>query len=425
MDGKRRQILTVLLAAVLLLTLCLPAFAAAEAGREAPDDPETAEPSEVVEVPVQEPTIPLPVVPQPVVTEAPQTTVAPAATPAAATPVPTEAAGTVNLHMYVYTASGAPAAGYSVSLSSGQATTGRDGLATFSNLPVTQQSVTITSPDGSTCTGRLYMSRSGSTGVTDQAMGGTYGVDVARDRSDLYMVVTFEPEGSLNIRTLSSSPPALPTQAATEAPSGAAAATAASYGVKALTATFLDAEGKPISGMRVGITADDGTTVQLTTDSSGSVSVPSAPYGHYIVAAVQAEGQTSQFDLTINPALRTGVSQNAGTNMIVDAAQSANHLYLQFTWTATGFVLTEASDSPIGTGADPMLVGIIVIAVAAVVLILVIVLVRRRNRARRGSVTTMQVGPQRKVNYDPSAPADQQPRRTTGGANKFDDRSKM
>lgn len=415
MYRKMRRVLAAALTVSLLFFCCLHVLAAPEDdGTEAsapvgePEEPSLAEVTD-------EPVVPMPAVPQPVVTEAP--------TAAPAVPAPTEAAGTVNLRMYVYTAAGTPAAGYQVALSSAQTVTGSDGLASFSGLPVAQQAVTITSPEGSTCTGRLYMSRSGSTGVTDQALGGTYGVDVARDRSDLYMVVTFEPGGSLSIRTISNSPPALPTQETTQ-PAVSAAATAAGYPVKALSAAFVDRSGDPVAGLRVGIRADDGTTAELTTDAAGTISVPSAPYGHYVLTTADAAGQDSELDLTINPAARTGVSQNAGTNMVVDAATNTNHLYLRFTQSATGFVLTEASDSPIG-GISAAMIGFIVVAAAAAVIIVVVILLRRRRRLHRGQVTTMQVKSQRKINYDPAAPPETQPRRTTGGANKFDDRSKM
>lgn len=415
MRSKRKLILTAVLTALLLLTLWVPAMALE--GDQPTDEPdagsyETAEPT--LAPATEEPT---PAPPVPTATPVPVT--------AAPTPIPTEAAGTVDLRLYVFTASGEPASGYTVSLSSGQASTDSQGLATFRNLPVAQQSVTITSPGGDSCTGRLYMSRSGSTGITDQAMGGTYGVDVARGSSDLYMVVTFDPGGPLNIRSLSNSQPALPTpQPQTAAPSAPTAeVSAVSYQVKALTATFLDGDRKPLSGLTVAITADDGTTAQLRTDGSGSVSVPSAPYGHYAIAVTDGAGLDSRFDLTINPAVRTGVSQNAGSSMVVDAATTANHLYLQFVQTPGGFTLTDAQDSPIG-GADALVVGIIVVAIAVAVVIILIVLIRRRNRRRRGTVTTMQVKSQRKVNYDPSAPPGTQPKRT-GGANKFDDRSKM
>lgn len=419
---KFRLILTMVLVFSLLFVLCVQGQA------EEGDDPgqqaeETYEPEEPSAAPETEaPVVPLPVVPQPVVTEAPATA-PPTAAPATA--ARTEAPGTVNLRMYVYTTAGAPAAGYAVSLSSAQTTTNSEGLANFSSLPVAQQQVAITAPDGSTCTGRLYLSRSGATGVTDQAMGGTYGVDIARGLSDLYMVVTFEPGGPLTIRTLSESAPALPTSAPAASQAGAAAATtAANYPVKSLTATFVDRDGRPIPGLRVGITAESAAEAELSTDSAGSISIPSAPYGHYRVSTTTTDGQTGQFDLTINPALRTGVAENTGANMVVDAATTANHLYLRFTQAGAGFVLTDASDSPIG-GANPVLIGVVVVAAIAVILIVVVILLRRRNGMRRGTVTTMQVKSQRKINYDPSAPSDAKPRRTTGGANKFDDRSKM
>lgn len=425
MPTTLKRILTAALALLLLFTLGAPAFAAEETGEGAPESaeaPATAPPEEPATAPpaTAPPATPAPATPPP-------------ATAPPMTPEPTEAPGTVNLHLFVYTTDGTPAAGYRVSMGDSSGMTSSSGQVNFPNLAVAQQRVQITSPGGESCVGRLYMSRSGSTGVTDQAMGGTYGVDVARGQSELYMVVTFVPGEAMDIRAVSDSQPALPTQqpapaaaetaaAATEAPS----ASETVFQVKALTATFVDAEGQAISGMQVGVTGQDGTTAALSTNAAGAISVPNAPYGTYMVSAAPPGAAAASFALTINPGIRTAVVQNTGEQMIVEAATTADHLYLQFTQTAAGFVLSEASDTPIGGDMTALVVGIIVVVAVVIIVMLVVVHLRRRSQ-RQGKTTTMPVRPQRKVNYDPSQTGSAegtQPRRT-GGANKFDDRYKM
>lgn len=418
MKKKNIVLWTALLTAAAVVFCAFPAFASPEdaggetAGGEAAAEPATAPPTEAP------PTAP-PAAPTPVITSAPPTQ-------APATPVPTEAPGNVNVYFYVYTSEDAPAAGYTVQVGSSKTTTGADGLATFSGISVAQQAVTITAPDNTVCTGRLYMSRAASTRITDQAMGGTYGVDIARGQNELYFLTTFVPDGALLIRSATNSQPVLPQPAATAAPSEPADEAQ----VLALTATFLDSENKGISGMHLTAVTDAGQPLEAVTGTNGQIDLPQVPYGHYAVAAEIPGAPADSFDLTIQPGTVTGIAGNAGRNMIVTAAPAVKHLYLQFTRTAAGFVLSEASDSPITSGMNSVIVGIIAVAAIAAAGIIVIVVLRRKKKKKAAvppSAGTPYT-PQRKINYDPSTErlhtADEQPKRT-GGANKFDDRSKL
>lgn len=392
---------------------------------------EGEEPSgaEITEVPTaeatQEPT-PEPAVSEPV-TLVPATPIPATAVPATPEPTPTptmppatEAPGTVNLHMFIYTSADTPAAGYTVQMDNASVTTDASGQADFPNLTVSQHGVQITSPDGSQSVGRLYMSRSGSTRLTDQAMGGTYGVDVERGIGELYMLITFVPGEAMTIRTLSNSPPALPEPE----PAQPTPSLNLEQSVKALTATFLDEEGQPLADLAVQVTAYDGTTLENSTDARGQITIPQVPYGRYTVAVAADGADTARFDLTLQAAATTGIAQNAGTNFVVNSSTTAKHLYLEFRRAGSLFTLTEASDAPIG-GISSMMLGIIV--VSAVVVILVVVLVLRHRKKKK----TVAGPPPRRTNYNPTASSDDDdslredlPRRT-GGANKFDDRSRM
>lgn len=408
-------LLTLLIAAALLMNT-LPALAA---GPE--DETQGGEPS------AEEPATAAPAAEE---TSAPQTPTpaptAPPATEAPATAAPTEAPGTVNLHLYVYTASDAPAGGYTVQVGSSRTTTGADGLANFSGLPVAQQTVAITSPDGQTCQGKLYMARASSTRITDQAMGGTYGVDIARGQNELYLLTTFEPDGALLIRSATNSQPALPAPAPTEAPVSQEAPAAV-----ALTATFLDPDGKGIAGMPIAAAPDASQSLEGSTDAAGQISLPAVPLGHYTVTAQVPGAAADSFDLTLQPSAVTGIAGNVGKNMTVNVSAAATHLYLQFDYTSAGFVLSAASQSPISSGGtNSMLIGMIAVAVIIIAAIILITVLRRRKKraAAAPAASSGTYVPQRKINYDPNAErlktADDRPKRT-GGANKFDDRSKL
>ncbi|MBD5559849.1 MAG: hypothetical protein HDQ87_05760 [Clostridia bacterium] len=434
MQKKLKLILAVLLTTVLLAAAWGPALAAGEESALPDETQEAGETETQTEAP--QPFLPLPVVTQAPATQAPAPTLViptPApATPASTVAMPAETAGSVNLHLYVYQTDGTPAAGYTAVFGSMRAVTNAGGLAEFSSLPVSQQAVTITAPSGTASTGRLYLSRSNVTGVTDQAMGGTYGVDVARGLNDLYMLVIYEPDSALNIRTVSNSQPSLPTPVpalATETAQSASASPAISgeaYQSRPVTATFLDAEEQPIAGMQVAITAADGTNAALSTDSSGSIQIPNAPYGHYSVSTAAAGFEPYTFGLTIAPGVRTAVTRANGPEMEVTASTTGSHLYLQFTQSPAGLVLSEASDSPIRADMTGLIVGIIVVVAVVVIVIIAVVRYTKRRNERRGARSATVQAPVRKVNYDPSGSqgADQAPRRT-GGTNKFDDRSKM
>lgn len=430
-----------MLISVLLLVLSvLPAAAFAEEGGQAgddgggePDDTDTGgdpngnggedgreEPTEAPAAPVvtQEPTQ--------APTEAPTEAPTPETTPA-----PTEEPGSVNLNMYVFTTSDAPAAGYSVNIDGAAAQTNAQGLAQFAELSVGDHRVRITSPDGLECTGRIYMSRGPSTVVTDQAMGGTYGLSIASGQHEVYMVVTFEPDEALLIRTVSNVVPALPEQAA--AAEEPITESDIEYPAKTVTTTWLTQDGTGLSGLRLSVEGG-GLSDTISVDSRGQAVLHNVPYGSYAVTALLNDSPVAQFTLTMNPAQTTAILANSPPEFIVNSSVHAQRLFLEFRQAGETLVLTGASDSPIG-GMNSLLIGVLVIAAIAAAAIVLIVIARRRKKTRTAArmrptaVRPSAPGPEE---HDSLYEAEQSGVKRTGGANKFnvdassyDDRSRM
>lgn len=431
------------LALVLMLAVCLSGLAQAEEGEQAvpapgvPEEPQepapdTSAPDDSYEEPVateppaqtapmatEQPVVPLPGTPE---------ETAPPATEAPATPEPVaQSGGSVDVTIYTLTPAGAAASGYTVAMDQSTQTADAQGMVRFPGVNIGQHEVTISSPDGDRSVGRLYMSRGGSTVLTDKAMGGTYGMNIAEGQSDIYLVITFVPGEGMDIDMLSNTPPAIP-----QAEPSAAPVTDIQHPAKTIVATFLGEDNSSLANLT--LTARSGGTVvgNTVTDSRGQATLREVPYGTYDIAA-SGSGLDTSFELTILPAATTGVRQNAGTNFVVGAAADAATLYLQFQQVGDTLVLTDAGDSPIG-GISPMLLGIIIVAGAAVAIVVLIVLAKkRRTRSRRtGGAASPREEPARDAYYgtelpdeDPYEPEPAQPVRRTGGANKYHDRQRM
>ncbi len=205
---------------ILLLALSVAAIAGAEDvpvedGGDVPP-PETPIPDPTVE-PVPEPT------PDP-------------------TAQPTENPGTVNLTVYAY-AGGAAAQGYTVRIDSTDVKTNSEGKADFPGLTVEQHSIKLISPNGGESSGVLYMSRGGSTTITDKAMGGKYGLDIAGGVNAVYMNAAYNAEGAIDITAVSSSPLSPP-----PAPSGSPANPTQSSAPPASASAGASASGTPSGG---------------------------------------------------------------------------------------------------------------------------------------------------------------------------------
>lgn len=426
-----------MISVLVLILAVLPGAAFAEEGGLAgddetmiPDDAGTAaEPDDSAE---EMPATQAPAAADPVQESVSVPTTEPTEAPATAepTPAPTETPGDVNLNIYVFTSGDAPAAGYSVNIDGWTEQTNTQGLAQFAGLSVADHRVRIISPDGSECTGRLYMSRGSDTVVTDQAMGGTYGLTIARGQHDVYMVATFAPDEALFIRTVSNVVPALPEQAA--AAEQPVTESDIEYPAKTVTTTWLSEDGTGLSGLKLNVEGN-GLSDTISVDSRGQAVLHNVPYGTYGMTALLNDTPVAQFSLTMNPAQTTAILANSAPEFIVNSSVHAERLFLEFRQAGQTIVLTGASDSPIG-GMNSLLIGILVIAAIVVAAIVLIIIARRRKRRRaaaRMNPTAVRPAAPRPEEYDSLSEAEQSGVRRTGGANKFnvdgsyDDRSRM
>ena len=432
-DWKR--IFAALLVVVLLCSMQL-GFAAYAEGDDAADDDAGdgdaggADGQDPDEVMPGQPEVPVPIPdpePTPVPTDPPaDPTQAPAEEEP--TPIQTEEQGDVNLTLYTFTDSDTPASGYSVTLGGYSQTADSQGLVQFRNLPIGEYPVRITSPDGSACSGRLYMSRGSATVLTEQAMGGTYGMNIQRGQRDVYMVTTFVPDGALFIRSLTNTMPSLPEQAAPEP----VKSEDIRYGEKTVTATFSTEDGTPVAGLALHVEAE-GFTEDVTTDSRGQAVLRNMPYGACTITATLMEAPLGQFTLTMNPAQRTAILSNSMPAFVVDSSVTAKTLYLEFRQAGDTIVLTSASDEPIG-GMNSLLIGVLVVGGIAAATIVLLVVARKKRRSRKARMrptvrTNVRRGAQQDESDGVNDASDPQVR-LTGGTNKFhdnsfDDRSRM
>lgn len=419
-----KRILAVVLIVMIAVSGTAVTYAAEEGGmedagaaEEPAQEPEPAQPTAEI---VQEPTPAL----TPVPTQAPAAE-ATAAPPEPATPTPTEEPtpiqteeqGTVNLTLYTFTDSDAPASGYSVSLGGYTQTSNDEGLVQFQNLPVGEYGVRISAPNGTQCTGRIYMSRGSATVLTEQAMGGTYGMNIQRGQHDIYMITTFVPDGQLYIRSLSNTVPSLPAQAVPEP----VASEEIRYGEKTVTAVFYTEAGSPIPGLSLNVEGE-GLSVNVETDSRGQVVLRRVPYGACTVTASIDGVPQAQFSLTMNPAQRTAIIANSAPAFVVDSSVQAQNLYLEFRQAGDTLLLTGASDEPVG-GINSLLIGVLVVAGLAIVTIVLLVIARKRRRRSRTPRVKQTVRTSTRNSQSDAAQGQEDGVRRTGGANKFDSNS--
>lgn len=440
---------TVALILTLALVCILPVCALAEEGTQPEEGPEEGGEEPGGEEPAQdpgqdqepaqeeEPQEPEPFDPETDLTPVPTTEPTPEETPEPATeaptPAPTEDAGSVNLGIYVFTPQDTPAAGCTVTIGGYSQSTNAQGLARFENLPVAEYQVSVSGPDGQS-PGRWYMSRGSSTVLTDQAMGGTYGMNIASGQHDVYMVVTYLPEEALEIRSLSNSLPSLPAAAAPEP----VATEDIEYPAKTVTATFVTEDGAGIPSLGLAVEGN-GLSENVTTDARGQVTLRNVPFGSYSVIASMDGTPVAQFSLTMNPALQTAIIMNSAPDFSVDSSVHEQRLFLEFRQAGTTLLLTGASDSPIG-GMNSIFLGIAVIAAVIIATIVILLIARKKKRAKRTAPAPKPAGPtiktNRKYHEQSIAPEDDSLRdvqdgvKRTGGANKFnadsfDDRSRM
>jgi flagellar basal body-associated protein FliL len=396
----KRKILSVLLMVFILAAFAAPTVFAengdqvegppAETPVEQPTEPveQPTAPAEQPTAPVEQPTEPPPEAP----TQAP-----------ADTPAPTEEAGSVDLAIYVYD-NGAAAEGYTVQIDQTKQVTDSAGKVSFPSLTVEKHDISVTSKDGKQSSGLLYMSRGGSTAVTDQAMGGTYGVDVARGAGNLYMVVDFSPGAALQIESLTDTQPSLPSPSSGATQTSGGSLSTENVEDKKVTASFVDEKGDAVSGLDVVFGIEGGPQATLTTNSKGIINVPAFAYGTIKLSFNDMDTLT----LNMRKGVQTSLVGSDGNTYDISVAAGAKNLYLGFERSGGSFVLKEVSEEA-QAGMSPVLLGIIVVVIVVVVVI-VIVAARRNSRRKYYERSESPVGPQ--------------PRRT-GGANKFDDRSRM
>jgi hypothetical protein len=365
--------------------------------------------------------------PPPVETPTPDPTVEP-------TPPPTESAGSVDVIIFVY-ANGSLADGYRMQID--QSTTdAKDGQWKFPGVTVESHSIAVISSDGGRNEGTLSMSRGDSTGMTG-ASGGDYSISVARDAGTVYMNVLYEEGGAINITSVANQQVAAPSAS----PSASASASAISgSGTFSIVSEYVDSDGEPIAGLGAIIAlAENAANLGMDdinlTNGSGRYTMSNAGYGSYYFGMGEItnglEGATL-LSVNITQGQSTRIASSTDEGYVVETPMTTQELYFKFRQVGSGFVLDEVSDEVPGAGISSLIIGIIVVAVIVVVVIVVLNVLKKRRKNKRP--------PQKPGSgyreYEPEDDDDfdevveparrERPRqRTTGGNNKFSDRSRF
>lgn len=408
---RQTRVLTFLMVVVLVVGL-LTSVAFAENDDPQPSEipaEETMDPTPTpipTQAPTPEPTQKPTKAPEPTKTVAPtaEPTQAPTAEP---TQAPAPEAGNVDITFTCYVG-GKAAAGYTMQLGNSTQAADSYGRVTFDGVSVAQQDIKLTDPNGNSSVGVLYLSRGSSTVMTDQAMGGKYGVNIASGVSKIYMDAVFNKGEAIGIKNLSESEPPKPDPVETEAsalPSQTAGADG-TYETKRLTATFQDADGKAIGGLEVVVMPDGGSETHDVADGSGKVLLLDFAYG----SSTWQFTDYSSFTLNMRKGVQTTLINGTDGAFEASVSPRAQQVYLTFKQNGDAFELVEVSES-----AGGMSIGVLVLIIVIVVVVVIVTIVMvRKNRQKAYAMKNA-----------PKTAGPVAPSKRTGGANKFDDRSRM
>ena len=419
---QTKKILGMILAVVLVFTLCAPA-AFAETDDPQPTPTETAEPTAS---PTPTPTPTPTSSPTPTPTSTPKPTASPTPTPTPSqseepTPSPSEGQD-INLTLYVYTQDGQSADGYTVIIDKSSQTANKDGMVTFPGVTVETHNISVKDSSGKLSTGMLYLSRGNTTGITDQAMGGKYSISVGQDVTNVYLGVIYVPEEALQVYSAGTSKPNPPEAAATPTPA------AGSFNI---TANFKDAEGKAVAGVAVTVTQSELPTPAVgVSDTSGKFVFNGAGFTTYawtMLTQGAAEDSATVMNIEFRQGTQAKIAEETDGGYVVELPSAAKDLYMDFKQDASGrFVLDKVSDKA-ESGISSMLLGIIIMIVIIVVVVIIIVVVSRNRKKKKIYQAKQNEFRGREKDFeDPNVNVNgQESPKRTGGANKFDDRSRF
>lgn len=332
----------------------------------------------------------------------------------------------MNVGIYVYRDNIA-AAGYSVQIDDSKITSDANGAVGFPQVDVTAHTLRITSPEGEVSSIALSMSSGGSTGLGGTA-DGTVNISVAEGAQVIYLVANFAPGQPLEIASVTETQPAPPVQE-----------TVRPEGTFSVTSEFVDEEGKAVVGLGIQVTPEGIDPYLGLSDKDGRFRVDMAGFGRYSWAMANVDDLEHYAAVGIEfvVGMQTSILAEVEGGYQVETPQTTTELYMKFRQSGGTYILEEVSDSIPSTGLSPLIIGIIAVVVIVVVVFVILLVLRNRKKKQQQGRGTIPPRP-RGTNGGSggsgggtgqsgkgSGTPPSKRTSTTGGTNKYSDKSKL